>query len=835
MEAFVWARGVELMLGNDEFRFVGADVPWLLEAAAARDYAAVDHALDQAVEMGLRAVRTYAFSDGSGSTLRTPPLQYRASGFSEHVFKALDYIVWQAGRRSLKLVLPLVNYGSDGGGVAQYHRWAAAYDAYTDTESTSNISVAYATNWNAQSGSCPRFYTNAVTKDYYRFMLRRLLTRENTYNLMPYRQDPTIMMWELCNGCRCPGSAGDELFAWYEEMAAHVKLLAPSQLVATGGEGLFCRGAGGRCSTDSAVMPEAGATPADMLAAWADGQGTDFRRESLIANIDVAVFHDRPEAWVPALATHLQSRAAERNGVYGEWLTRHEEAIGAIGKPMVMDTFAIDAPNLWVSRTQLFRYLLNRMLGTGKTDGCFFSQLGRRTPDGLGPGAVDDDARQIATSPATPRHETSVLMRTIKSHADMLPGSPLIRSPPTSPPPPAPPVSPPPTPPVAPTPSYPPMPMWPPPLTPPPTPPAPPAGPWPMMPPLPPPSHPPPMLFEIVSGTCAEADMFPVDEGDCREHALHLAKPFSIVLEPEEHYGCNNWGRQVEYNSYSEAGRPNTCGNTPEQRCLCRSVFKLYPPPPPLPPKMPPPVPPTPPPPPWWSEVDLPSPPPPKSPAMSTLQTLPSPPEALPVHHSQSPTEVSRPPSPPDVSAQRLPSPSMRHLSPPPPAPVAVAPVTRSRQSPPPAPKIAPVVDTSYAYDPVPAVSTPPAHAISTAKITAVGKAVGTALVDRAATITGDSGHAAYFVAAAGVVAAMALLCCCWLASSRLCCAGGRGRPLRASRSQDDDVKRRLADDDDDDGADDEESDLRRGRAFLSSGGTFPQAGARAEDEVYLE
>lgn len=135
----------------------------------------------------------------------------------------------------------------------------------------------------------------------------------------------------------------------------------------------------------------------------------------------------------------------------------------------------------------------------------------------------------------------------------------------------------------------------------------------------------------------------------------------------------------------------------------------------------------------------------------------------------------------------------------------------------------------------MPAVSTPPAHAISTAKITAVGKAVGTALVDRAATITGDSGHAAYFVAAAGVVAAMALLCCCWLASSRLCCAGGRGRPLRASRSQDDDVKRRLADDDDDDGADDEESDLRRGRAFLSSGGTFPQAGARAEDEVYLE
>ena len=32
-------------------------------------------------------------------------------------------------------------------------------------------------------------------------------------------------------------------------MAAHVKTLAPRQLVATGGEGLFCRGPQGRCTS----------------------------------------------------------------------------------------------------------------------------------------------------------------------------------------------------------------------------------------------------------------------------------------------------------------------------------------------------------------------------------------------------------------------------------------------------------------------------------------------------------------------------------------------------------------------------------------------------------
>ena len=184
MEPFVRTRGVELMLGDHEFRFVGADVPWLLEAAAARDYDSVDRALDKAVEMGLRVVRTFAFRDGDASTTRSPLLQYRASGFKEHGFEALDYIVWQAGRRNLKLVLPLVNYGSEGGGVAQYQKWAAA--AALDTErdtaapaTASSITAAYANRWDAETGKCPRFYTDPVTKDYYVFMLRRVLARDN--------------------------------------------------------------------------------------------------------------------------------------------------------------------------------------------------------------------------------------------------------------------------------------------------------------------------------------------------------------------------------------------------------------------------------------------------------------------------------------------------------------------------------------------------------------------------------------------------------------------------------------------------------------------------------
>ena len=94
------------MLGDNEFRFVGANIPWLLEAASARDYDAIDAALGEAIALGMSVVRTLAYRDGEHGKMHPPPLQHRASGFLEHVFEGLDYIIWQAGLRGLKLRRP---------------------------------------------------------------------------------------------------------------------------------------------------------------------------------------------------------------------------------------------------------------------------------------------------------------------------------------------------------------------------------------------------------------------------------------------------------------------------------------------------------------------------------------------------------------------------------------------------------------------------------------------------------------------------------------------------------------------------------------------------------
>ena len=182
------------------FRYVGANIPGLLADAVAGDLTKVTDALATAAAQGVRVVRTWAFSDGKDQY--SGALHYGETEFTQQAFMALDYVIQQAAEHGLKLILPLLNYDADGGGIKQYQMWASA-DQYKGKNGTT-IDATYARNWNASSGACPRFYTDTASRDIYKYMLWKVMTRQNTYTNLAYNADPTIMQWELCNGCRCP-------------------------------------------------------------------------------------------------------------------------------------------------------------------------------------------------------------------------------------------------------------------------------------------------------------------------------------------------------------------------------------------------------------------------------------------------------------------------------------------------------------------------------------------------------------------------------------------------------------------------------------------------------
>ena len=86
--------------------------------------------LDDIVALGLNVVRTWAFSDGP-SALHTGPHK----PLNEQVAAGLDYVVQQARARRLRLILPLLGYWDDFGGLGIEQRWCL--DALDDASAAS--------------------------------------------------------------------------------------------------------------------------------------------------------------------------------------------------------------------------------------------------------------------------------------------------------------------------------------------------------------------------------------------------------------------------------------------------------------------------------------------------------------------------------------------------------------------------------------------------------------------------------------------------------------------------------------------------------------------------
>ncbi|PWA86089.1 Glycoside hydrolase, catalytic domain-containing protein [Artemisia annua] len=141
---------------------------------------------------GLSVARTWAFSDG-GDT----PLQYSPGSYNEKMFKGLDFVVAEARRYKIKLILSLVNNYENLGGKEQYVNWARNQGQHLTSDDD--------------------FFTNPVTKGFYKNHVKTVLNRYNTVNGVMYKNDPTIMAWELMNEPRCTSdTSGRTIQHWVQ-------------------------------------------------------------------------------------------------------------------------------------------------------------------------------------------------------------------------------------------------------------------------------------------------------------------------------------------------------------------------------------------------------------------------------------------------------------------------------------------------------------------------------------------------------------------------------------------------------------------------------------------
>ncbi|KAH9330458.1 hypothetical protein KI387_002566, partial [Taxus chinensis] len=185
---FVQTSGTQFVVNDLPFYFNGFNTYWLmLLAVDPSTKPKISEVFQQAASVGLTVGRTWAFNDGGWRALQKSPGVY-----DEDVFQALDFVISEAQKYNIRLILSLSNNWGAFGGKSQYVKWGNSAGLRLNSEDA--------------------FFSHATLKTYFKNHIKKVLTRVNTITNITYKEDPTIFSWELINEPRCTSDpSGDTL------------------------------------------------------------------------------------------------------------------------------------------------------------------------------------------------------------------------------------------------------------------------------------------------------------------------------------------------------------------------------------------------------------------------------------------------------------------------------------------------------------------------------------------------------------------------------------------------------------------------------------------------
>lgn len=289
---FVTRVGKQFMLNGEPFYVAGMNSQ---QALAFLDNGIQDSAIAHAVDYGINVLRIWASSEigsvnddsvptvgqsiqfSDPNVINRPYYQYwdtatQSVAYNETAsgLQFLDRLIALAGENDIRIIFNLLdNWEWWWGGVNQYVIWHGG-TSHGD------------------------FFTNEEIKQTYKNWLTYLLNRENSVTGVRYKDDPTIMTWDLLNEAGCyhdgsgvqvltfnddsnSGCSFETVEPWVEEMAAFIKTIDSKHLISVGAQGHF---------TDQ-NHPAMG----HVYSAYNE---PDMRKILANPNIDVAAYHMYP-------------------------------------------------------------------------------------------------------------------------------------------------------------------------------------------------------------------------------------------------------------------------------------------------------------------------------------------------------------------------------------------------------------------------------------------------------------------------------------------------------------------------------------------------------------
>lgn len=268
--------------------------------------------LDQMKKCGISNLRILALSEGpDNSPYRIlPAVQDEPGVLKEEMLVGLDFLLDELKKRDLTAVVVLNNFWQWSGGMGQYVKWHTGDNIpYPPPHENGD--------WNTFQKYIARFYTIPAAINQSNEAIKSVVNRKNTVNGILYREDPTIMAWELANEPRGVDQI-ESMYVWINNTATLIKSLDRNHLVTTGAEGYT-------------ASPES--------------SGTDFIKMHSSEAIDYTTAHIWIQNWSwydPA--NHKTGYSAAKQKMIN-YLLKHAEESKRLGKPFVLEEFGIMKDN----------------------------------------------------------------------------------------------------------------------------------------------------------------------------------------------------------------------------------------------------------------------------------------------------------------------------------------------------------------------------------------------------------------------------------------------------------------------------------------------------------
>ena len=358
---FVTVKDGKFFLGNEEYRYVGANFWYgaiLGSEGRGGNRERLLKELDLMKETGITTVRVLVGADGPDCLGRhiSPILQSQPGEYNDTILQGLDYLLSELEKRDMTATLYLNNAWEWSGGFGAYLEWAGCGP------------VPDPDDWDAFQKYHCQFVQNDKAKEFAANHVRYIVSRTNTVTGKPYTESPAILAWELANEPRA--FAGDSItkacFAqWVKDQASLIKSLDPNHLVTTGSEGIW------GCELDADLFHEIHSYP----------------------EIDFICIHIWPYNWhwIGSVSGPI-AQAKDINGPTSmidsidnarrnteRYMNECYEAIKDLNKPMILeefgyprDNYTVEAGTPTTGRDQYYQFVFDLVKNSGKLAGCSF-------------------------------------------------------------------------------------------------------------------------------------------------------------------------------------------------------------------------------------------------------------------------------------------------------------------------------------------------------------------------------------------------------------------------------------------------------------------------------